>query len=495
MFRKLAAIAAAVALTLTASGCVAQSKASEINIDEVYGQTLDTYECGDFLCGTILAPVDWNNISGEPIELSFTYKPIKGAKEFLFVNPGGPGASGVNWLTDNFDTIGTAALRKAYNIVAFDPRGTIGSSPVTCFDDAQKDEFLYTDTGFVAGSPEDQKVALESTKRFVKACKDNTGPILAHIDTVSAAKDLDLFRSLFKQDKLNYLGFSYGTFLGTTYAALFPDKVGRFVLDGAIDPSVSDEEMSYNQLVGFDKALRNYMADCIENVSDCPFSGTVEQGLKRISDYLDTVELNPITAQDGRKVGLAALSTGLYLTLYSEDYWEYLTQAFNDAFDYEDGTVFIQLADAYNERNEGGGYASNEFEAFIAISCLDDRSDASPAAMKAQNAKLLKASPTLGRFWQNGAMLCANWPYPQAERPASYAAEGAPTILVVGTTEDPATPYQEAVALAHKILANAILLTYKGEGHTAYGRNSECVNKVVDSFLIDGKLPASDPTC
>jgi pimeloyl-ACP methyl ester carboxylesterase len=356
------------------------------------------------------------------------------------------------------------------------------------------DSFLYEDTGYRAGSEKDLQVIRAAIKEYVSACQNNSGEILGNIDTVQAAKDLDLFRAVFGQKTLDYLGYSYGTFLGTTYAALFPTKVGRFVLDGAIDPSVSDEDASLNQLIGFDNALKAYMKECLNGL-DCPFSGTVEDGLGQLSDYLDQIESAPINSQDGRTVGVGVMLTGLYMTLYSDEYWGYLTQAFNEAIQNEDGTVFIQLADYYNDRKEGGSYASNQYEAFIAINCLDNRSDASPEAQDAQNKRILIATPTLGRFAQNGAEMCAHWPYPVAKRPDSYAAKGSPTIMVIGTTGDPATPYHEAVSLAHDILENGFLVTYNGEGHTAYGRSNECVSSVVDAFLIDGNLPSSEPDC
>lgn len=498
MFRKIASAIAIAAITISMAACSPAPKPKPTPVEglpAVYSQELKTYKCGDYLCGTIDSPVDWNDPEGETFEVFFKYKPVQGVEKFLFINPGGPGASGADMVTDNADSIGTAKMRAAFNVVGFDPRGTKGSNPIKCFDAKAMDSFLYTDTGFPAGSPNDLAASRVGIAEFTKACQKGTGEILGFVDTVSSAKDLDLLRALFGEKKLNYLGYSYGTFLGATYAALFPQNVGLFVLDGAIDPTVSDEDKSFNQLKGFDLALRNYMKDCLENQADCPFSGSVEQGLSRISQFLTAVSNVPLSTTDGRVVGQVVASTGLYLTLYSEEYWPYLTQAFNEAFDSSDGSMFLQLADFYNDRNQDGSYSSNMFEAFISINCLDGRSDPSPAAQAKQNNRMLAASPTLGRFWQFGAEMCANWPHPVAKQPASFSAEGAPKILVIGTTGDPATPYQEAVSLAHTVFANGFLLTYKGEGHTAYGRSNACVANVVDDFLLNGKLPDSEPVC
>ena len=495
MLKKLFGSLAILALALSTAACAPEKLKPTGGLPSVYGQELKTHQCGEFLCGTIDTPLNWSKPEEETFELAFSYKPVKGSAKYLFVNPGGPGASGIDLATENLDTVGTKALRKNFNIVGFDPRGTKRSNPIKCFDAKNMDDFLYKDSGFPAGSPNDLAASRKSIAAFAKACKDNTGQILGQVDTVSSAKDLDLLRAVFGQKKLDYLGFSYGTFLGTTYATLFPRNVGLFVLDGAIDPTVSSEDQSYNQLVGFDLALHNYMNDCITKQSDCPFSGSVDQGLSKISQFLSALEVKPMKASDGRDVGVLAATTGLYMTLYSNDYWGYLTDAFNQAFDDKDGSAFIQLADFYNDRNQDGSYSANMFEAFIAIDCLDGRADSSAEAQARQNNRMLAASPTLGRFWQNGAELCAHWAYPEAKSPESYSAEGSPTILVIGTTGDPATPYQQAVDLAHKVLKKGFLLTFKGEGHTAYGRSNDCVSNVVDDFLIRGALPASEPTC
>jgi pimeloyl-ACP methyl ester carboxylesterase len=309
---------------------------------------------------------------------------------------------------------------------------------------------------------------------------------------------MDVIRALLGQQKLNYLGYSYGTFLGATYASLYPQRVGRFVLDGAMDPSVSDEEQSTNQLRGFDLALRNYLQHCLTGTNSrvlCPFTGTVDSALAEITAFFKKLETTPLrTTLAGRKLTISGGITGLVMTMYSGDYWDYTSQAFNNAFK-GDGTTFLQLADFYNDRNSDGTYASNMLEANMAVSCLDGRSKATSAAMKAQNARLKKLSPFFGRYWQNGALGCEQWPYPIAAKPASYAAKGSGPIVVIGTTGDPATPYWQAQNLADKILSDGHLITFNGEGHTAYGRSNECVVTAVDNFLIKGVVPVKDPNC
>lgn len=490
--KKFLSLVAALALTLGLAGC-----ATEAPVSQLYAQKVSWSLCEnkEFQCATIKVPLNWDKPTGKTIDLALARKFTNQAIGSLLINPGGPGASGIDFLENNYDNIGTQTLRDSYTFVSFDPRGVQRSAKVVCLDATGTDHFLYDSNRAVPGSAKDLELSRAEVKKFDAACKQNTGSVLAHLDTVSAAKDMDVIRAVLKNDKLNYLGFSYGTFLGTTYATLFPEKVGRFVLDGAIDPRVSDEQQNMNQLKGFNLALNNYLKDCVRNNASCPFTGTLADAQAQVKAFLLKMETKTLPTKDGRKLTIASASTGLIMALYSDSYWPYLSQAFTEALKQKSGNTFMLLADFYNDRDTSGHYSSNTLEANIAINCLDSRSSSDPAAMAKQNAKLLKVSPILGRYWQNGAVMCEQWPYPLAKRPSSYAAKGAPTIVVIGTTADPATPYQQAVALAHKVLAKGFLVTFKGQGHTAYGRSNACVSKAVDDFLISGNLPSKEPVC
>lgn len=489
--KKIVALLAALSLTATITGCSVPSKPVDL-----FNQTPAWSLCENnvFQCASIAVPVDWDKPDGDTFQLALIRKFTNNAIGSLVLNPGGPGSSGVDFLANNWEDIGTPELRKAYSFVSFDPRGVSRSSGVSCLNNRDTDELLYGTNDAEIGSAEEIKLLREDLDRFVSACVENTGDILGEIDTVSAAKDLDVIRAALGESKLDYLGFSYGTFLGTTYAALFPDKVGRFVLDGAVDPRVSDAQQSINQLAGFDLALNNYLTDCVENDIDCPFPGGVASAKAKVKDFLLSMETKTMKTDSDRKLTISSTTTGLILAMYSDSYWPYLTQAFTDAFD-GDGTMFLRLADVYNDRQPDGSYSGNTLEANIAINCLDSRASAKPADMAKQNKRLLAVSPILGRYWQNGALTCENWPFPVAEHPESYAAEGAPTIFVIGTTGDPATPFQQSVDLAREVLNDGFLITYRGEGHTAYGRSNECVSSAVDGFLIDGKIPSKEPVC
>ena len=314
------------------------------------------------------------------------------------------------------------------------------------------------------------------------------------MDTISAAKDLDVLRAVMGDAKLNYLGYSYGTLLGATYASLFPNKVGKMVLDGAIDPTVSNDDQSIIQLKGFDNAFNDYLDDCLKQ-TNCPFTGTLAQARAKVSSFLKSLETSTIPSTDNnREVNVWGANSGIDMALYSNSYWPVLSQAFTQAFK-GDGTLLLRLADLYNDRNSDGTYNSNETEAFMSIGCLDGASSSKMSDMIAQNKRVLAASSVFGRYWQWGGLACSYWKYKAVKPLASYAAKGSPTIVVVGTTGDPATPYSQAVSLAHKVLSNGFLVTWKGEGHTAYGRSNSCVNDAIDGFFIDGALPKSEPTC
>jgi pimeloyl-ACP methyl ester carboxylesterase len=499
-------IATAVTFVLLLAGCATVSPAEPALSEDVpaglkpfYSQSLDWSNCGkDLKCATLEVPIDYANPGAGSIKLALNYLASTGSADlgWLVENPGGPGGSGVDFVESASAQVASEAVRKRYNIVGFDPRGVKRSAPIKCLSPKATDEFLYGTTPGAPGSAAEIAAQRKIMKTFIDACVKNSGKVFGFVDTVSAARDMDVMRAVLREPKLNYMGFSYGTFLGTTYAALFPERVGRFVLDGAIDPTVSDEDQSANQLKAFDQALKNFLQDCLtDSKSSCPFSGTVASSMKKITAWYKVLETKPIkTTLGSRKLTISGGITGLIMTLYSEDYWQYARSAFKSAFA-GDGTTFLQLADFYNDRNSDGSYGSNQLEANMAVNCLDSRSVATAKAMKAQNAKLQKLSPFFGRYWLNGALGCEQWPYKVAKKPASYAAEGSAPILVVGTTGDPATPYWQAQNLANKILANGHLVTFNGEGHTAYGRSNECVVETVDNYLINGTVAAADPNC
>jgi pimeloyl-ACP methyl ester carboxylesterase len=505
--RLIAAVAIAAAVPLLLSGCLsmflpARPETTSTPTDEqvdaalqpFYSQTLVWAGCGDGMqCTTAQAPMNWDDPAQATIELALVRQPATGTKlGSLLVNPGGPGGSGYDFILDSVDYATSSRLQRSFDIVGFDPRGVGRSTPVTCYDDpAYMDGFLYDVVPGAYGSDEWIANVEAVNEEFGEQCLKFTGPELQFVDTVSAARDLDLLRAVLGDEKLNYLGYSYGTFLGATYAELYPQKTGRLVLDGAIDPATTDFEVSLTQAKGFDSALAAYLADCVAS-GDCPFF-SVEQGLTRIAKIFHDLDANPLPGEDGRQLGISAMFAATILPLYNQDNWPYLNQLFDEVMKGETGTAFL-LADSYNERNPDGTFSSNSTEAFLSINCLDYQGGSDVATMRAEAAQLAAEAPVFGPWMSYGGTTCAAWPFPPSRDREPITAAGSADILVIGTTNDPATPYVWAQALADE-LENGHLITYTGEGHTAYNKSNACVDDAVDAFFIDGTVPDADPDC
>jgi pimeloyl-ACP methyl ester carboxylesterase len=459
-----------------------------------YEQVLEWSDCGnDMQCATATAPLDWSAPAAGEIDLALVRHRATGDRiGSLLVNPGGPGGSGYDFIADSLDYAVGEPLKQRFDIVGFDPRGVGRSSAVTCYQPAQMDEFLYGIVPAERGSDAWIDEVSASSRAFGEACSENTGELLANVDTESAARDLDLLRAILGDTKLNYLGYSYGTFLGATYAGLYPDKVGRLVLDGAVDPSADDLEVTIAQAVGFEDALRAYLEDCMQQ-SDCPFSGSVDAAMDEIARLLASVEASPLQGSDGRKVGADTLVTAIIYPLYSKESWPYLSDLF-DSVMLGDADLALGYADGYNGRSQDGTYLDNSTEAFRAINCLDYTYQLDVGVMRQEAAEIAAAAPVIGPYFGYGDLGCGNWPYQSEREPAKITAEGAAPIMVVGTTGDPATPYQWAVALADQ-LESGVLVSYDGEGHTAYRKSNSCVDDAVEAYFIDGTVPASDPKC
>lgn len=462
------------------------------NLKDFYTQPVAWSSCnGGFQCADVEVPLDYSAPEKASIKLSAIRLPATGKRQgAMLINPGGPGGSGVNMVKDGAKSYFSEKLRGAYDVVGFDPRGVQRSAPVKCLDDAQMDaarQMVFddsTDAGLAAAEAEG--------KRQAELCKANSGPSLPFVDTVSSARDMDILRAVVGDSKLNYMGFSYGTKLGATYAGLFPEKVGKFSLDGAMDPSLDIDQVSMGQAVGFENALRAWAANCLAG-SDCPVSGTVDEAMAQIRELNDVYTDTPQGTPEGRVVNGTEFTGALAFGMYSTDLWAPLSGALKQAFA-GDASGMLMLADFSADRDSDGKYNSNTAAAFTAINCLDYPMNSDMAHMDQQAELLRKAAPTFGDLLSYSGMSCKFWPYKATAKPAAISAEGAGPILVVGTTGDPATPYAWAEALA-KQLDSGVLVTWKGEGHTAYGRSNACLTSVVDNYFVDGKVPAAGTSC
>ncbi|MGW7262767.1 alpha/beta hydrolase [Streptomyces sp. NPDC054842] len=466
-----------------------------------YGQKLAWRACGvpGFECATMKAPLDYDDPAAGDIKLAVARKKATGPGKrigSLLVNPGGPGGSAIGYL-QSYAGIGyPAEVRARYDMVAVDPRGVARSEPVTCLTGPRMDAYTQTDA-----TPDDRKEQTQlvaAYKEFAEGCGRRSPKLLRHVSTVEAARDMDVLRAVLGDGKLHYVGASYGTFLGATYAGLYPDRVGRLVLDGAMDPSLSARRLNEDQTAGFETAFQSFAKDCVGQ-SDCPLGGSgtsTEQAGKNLRAFFDALDRTPVPAgdADGRMLGEALATTGVIAAMYDESAWPQLREALTSAMKDKDGAGLLVLSDSYYERDENGRYTNLMF-ANAAVNCLDlPAAFSTPDEVEKALPAFEKASPVFGKGLAWASLNCAYWPVRATGEPHRIEAKGAAPILVVGTTRDPATPYAWARALADQ-LSSATLLTYNGDGHTAYGRGSTCIDSAINRYLLQGAAPAKEKRC
>jgi len=327
---------------------------------------------------------------------------------------------------------------------------------------------------------------------FGQGCLDKSGDLARHMSTKEAARDMDVLRAALGEAKLDYLGASYGTFLGATYAEEFPTHVGRFVLDGAVDPALSNTELSKQQGQGFETALRAYLKDCVDQGS-CFLGRTVDEGAARIKRFLNDTDAHPLPTGSDRELTEGLALSGIFLPLYVKEYWPSLTSALRAAIQDDNGKQLLGLADQYASRGPDG-YTDNGMESLYAVNCLDHDDYVDTKDVPALIPSFEKASPTFGRVFAWSTSSCSKWPVQSGEHTTAIHAKGAPTIVVVGTTRDPATPLAWAQALA-KELDKGTLITRNGDGHTGFQQHNSCVDDAVEGWLVAGTKPKPDLHC
>ncbi|MGW1892094.1 alpha/beta fold hydrolase [Streptomyces sp. NPDC002004] len=476
-------------------------KATPTALNPYYTQRLNWHACGvpGFECATMKAPLDYANPSAGDIKLAVSRKKATGPGKrlgSLLVNPGGPGGSAIGYL-QSYAALGyPAQVRARYDMVAVDPRGVARSEPVECLDGKRMDQF--TETDFTPDDRQETNRLVTQLKDFAKGCETKSRTALPHISTVEAARDMDILRALLGDQKLNYVGASYGTFLGATYAGLYPQRVGRFVLDGAMDPRLDARTMNLEQTAGFETAFDSFVKDCVKN-ADCPLGGpgtTPAAAGNKLREFFRKADRSPVPtgARDGRKLDESLATTGVIAALYDEGAWPQLRGALTAAMKHNDGAGLLALSDSYYERESDGRYANLMF-ANAAVNCLDlPPAFTSPDQVRKALPDFEKASPVFGESLAWESLNCAYWPVRPTGEPHRIEAKGAGPIVVVGTTRDPATPYRWAQSLASQ-LSSGTLLTYVGDGHTAYGRGSDCIDTAINRYLIDGTPPPAGKRC
>ncbi|MEU4581762.1 alpha/beta hydrolase [Kitasatospora aureofaciens] len=451
---------------------------------------------GGFECTTFRVPMDYDRPGDGDLTLSAARAAVEAAGSgdsrvgSLLLNPGGPGGSAIEYLEAVARTY-DRAVHARYDLVGLDPRGVGRSNPVSCLSGDRMDAFTSADL-----APGDQRAIdalVAADKEFAEGCRKQAGPVLGHLSTVEAARDMDVLRALLGDERLNFVGKSYGTFLGATYAGLFPSRVGRVVLDGAMDPALDSVTGNRTQAGGFETAWAAFAKDCAKR-EDCPFGRTEQQVGEQLTALLAAVHANPLRSSDhGRRLTGSQATTGVVQALYAEFLWPELRTALSDA-KAGDGTGLLKLSDAYYGREADGSYPNMMF-ANAAVNCLDLPAPfRSPEDVQRAVPDFERASPHFGRDIAWMALTCAYWPVRATGAAHTIRAAGAAPIVVVGTTRDPATPYDWARSLAGQ-LESGRLLTYDGDGHTAYGRRSTCVDGAVNRFLLTGEAPEQDRRC
>ncbi|MFI1168369.1 alpha/beta fold hydrolase [Streptomyces sp. NPDC020801] len=466
-----------------------------------YGQKLTWHNCGvpGFQCATMKAPLDYARPAAGDIKLAVARKKATGPGRrlgSLLVNPGGPGGSAIGYLQQYAGVGYPAEIRARYDMVAVDPRGVAHSEPVKCLDDRGMDK--YTQTDITPDNRKETDALVGAYRKFAEGCGAHDARLLRHVSTVEAARDMDILRSALGDRRLNYVGASYGTFLGATYAGLFPERVGRLVLDGAMDPSLSARRTNLDQTAGFETAFKSFAKDCVRQ-GDCPLGGpgtTPAQAGARLKAFFRKLDAQPLPTgdADGRRLGEALATTGVIAAMYDQAAWPQLREALSSAMKENDGAGLLILSDSYYERDAEGHY-SNLMYANAAVNCLDlPAAFTTPAQLKKSLPAFEKSSPVFGEGLAWASLNCAYWPVVSTGQPHRIVAKGAAPIVVVGTTRDPATPYRWAQSLSRQ-LSSARLLTYDGDGHTAYGRGSRCIDSAIDTYLLHGTPPAPGKRC
>jgi pimeloyl-ACP methyl ester carboxylesterase len=450
----------------------------------------------DLQCTHLTVPLDYAKPDGDTIKLGILRRPAKDrAKRIgsLVINPGGPGAAGLSTAASLADANDTLADR--FDFVGFDPRGVGSSEPtVECLSDEEMDADRADDVELDISADGVAKQDAEA-KEFGQECAANTDhgdTMLANLGTRDVAKDIDVLRSALGDEKLSYLGYSYGTRIGYTYAEAFPQNVRALVLDGALDPSKTPVAEVVAQGAGFQKAFNDFVAWCVKE-DDCALGKDPNAALQQFHALVRPLGQNPVQVSDGRRLSYEDATTGVVLALYSEQSWEYLNTGLNELKQNE-GDTLMQLADLYLERSQDGTYSTTQ-DVFTAVRCVDDPRVTDPNEALEVSRQYKAAAPFLDDGNPPVGVLdaCAYWPVPNTSEPHVPTVTGLPKILVISTTGDPATPYDAGVALA-KGLGGA-LLTYEATQHTVFLQGNNCVDTAGADYLTDLKLPAEGTRC
>ncbi|HET9059051.1 MAG TPA: alpha/beta hydrolase [Acidimicrobiales bacterium] len=448
---------------------------------------------GTYRCATLKVPVDYSDPKGPTVPLAVVEQPSTNPHPLgdLLMNPGGPGGSGVQFLEG---TPFPGALRHAFNLVSWDPRGVNESEGVQCVGSAGLRALIAEDPA--PSTPAQVRSLVASTKSFDNACLKNSPPdLLRHMSTIDTVRDLDQLRAALAQPKLDYLGFSYGTFIGETYAHMYPARVRVMVLDGVVDPSLGYRAVARDQAIGFETDLHDFFKWCsTDKVCGTQLPVGAEAAYRQLISELENghkLWANLKAQYGGRqRVTVGVAETAVLGSLYSDQSWPFLAQAIATALS-GDGSDLAAAAYSFEGLQDNGQFADLT-AANTATNCLDQAYPRSVAPYQSLASQLQKGSPDFGAAMAWGDLGCAYWPIPAQGREAPASSPIGRSLLLIGSTDDPATPYRWAVNVSKQL--GARLLTRKGPGHTGY-LYSTCVQKWADQYLITKRLPPGGTVC
>ena len=465
--------------------------APDPSLARFYEQGVTWTDCGDAECAKVLVPLDYDDPDGDTVELAVSRVKAFGDRiGSLFVNPGGPGGSGFDY-AKAADAIVSFPILEAYDVVGIDPRGVGKSDPVECLTDAERDALLAIDG--TPDSPAEEQTIIEETQGIAAKCESRGGPLLTHMGTVNAARDMDIVRAVVGDPLLSYLGASYGSNLGAVYAELFPDRVGRMVLDGALPASLEFVETTKGQALAFEESFADFARDCSQQ-DDCPFPGGPQEVATALRAFLASLDADPVTV--GSRVvneSVASYAVLSYLYFPATDY-PMLREALAKLVKNRDGRQLLQILDERQSRSPDGEYLDNSSDAFYGVTCADTTDTVTVDQVRAYAQEWKAIAPTFGPSLAWGLLACNDWPAPAVEPLRRTTAAGSAPILVVSTTHDPATPYQWGVRLAEE-LENGRLISWDAYNHTAYRSGSECIDSAIDDYLLRGTVPAEGTIC
>ncbi|MFE6338669.1 alpha/beta fold hydrolase [Streptomyces sp. NPDC057798] len=460
----------------------------------------------DLQCGKITVPLDYADPAAGTLDLALArYRATGKARGSVLLNFGGPGGAGVEQLA--YGGKDFMSLTDEYDVVTFDPRGVGRSSPVSCGDGAEATTDSSDDSAELDADPQ---AVLEEIRATAAACAEHSGPVLPHIGTVNASRDLDVMREAVGDKKLNYLGFSYGTRLGAVYAKQFPDKVGRMVLDGVDTLTEPLTEQGVAGAEGQQKALDEFVDWCTEDIG-CPFGQDPRTARKEVERLVESLDEDPVPTDFGDEFTGQDLVGAIGQALYSEDLWPSLQRALTSLVEDGDTSGVVGFASGgltVPGRNGDGDHSGlvdtedvpldNLPAALMAINCADDPDRPSAKDITRNldrlRAEYERASPVFGRYRLTEVLMCYGRPKGTDFIREKVKDLDGPKMLLVGTRGDPATPYRWTVQTARRLGSSAVVLDNRDGGHTGYA-SSKCVHETVDAFLLYGSLPPNGSSC